>query len=792
MNTVCNHDLPASTSTLDIKISHLAQPYGVKLPVRPELQPRLFNHSTLPISVFTKHFVTNYIFNIPLPWVGSQAIRLTSDSLVSHGSDPEQQYTILPAIIRSTPYLLPVLVTDDINQAIFSLGIYIPESLLKDIDGVISTTGVDSIVCITPSVRIQNKLPNFNWIKPPYGNKGMGVVLEVFSGKLDGGYVGELYCGPGSIYNEAWRAKGINGRGPTTMVAMKGVKKAMETLEMARKRHGYPVSFAAIGLNCQELLEGFEGWDEEGATTTFRKRGPWKEVFELLWVTKKRGVKIELFRLRKEREDMLKEMLGRRLSLKERVIETNRENSPLVEGSTQHALYPHSLEHKPLTSTERIITKDDVLEALPKGVLDDSTVNKDLALRRSPRQRKRHCRGKEGTGGMSLGLSSRRISNVDENTKNRTQNPESRAGHEDSGWAKGYCSTNLPNGGDSILLYKEEEADLVDAREWKRMLNMHIRTGNPLQYPWAPTDKYCSTEERNGKPIGVEDEFSERAIDPWSQFQHDVQSFQEEFGIDMSYEDEDSDEDSYSVDMSMDGLSDDSPGARLPRLYRSAGPSPESMDGIKTPPVYFRENANGVEFLKRERLELEMPELEIERTGMCEIEVPVQVEARGRNTFSRRVALYDASEAMNTKHDDTWTLEELQTIGELIEDSYEQDGDADDEGENKICLQPNTYSQRRDRSRSLSRLRRGIEDVKLGIMAIPEGHKTEKILKKGSRSPIKRLTKIPGSPVKKRRDSRSPVKRLTISSGTGKPVDRNMAFKGLSRAISDGYELIEH
>ncbi|KAK6522854.1 hypothetical protein TWF281_002285 [Arthrobotrys megalospora] len=754
-------------------------------------KPHLLTHPTSKISIITKNFLTNHILNTPLPWIAGQTLRLTENSIITHPTLPRKQYTLLPVVISSTPYFLPVLVVEDIHASLPDIGAYIPEHRLKEVDGIISTAGLNI------NLEAPKKLPNFNWIpKQQSGSKNMGIVLEVFVGNIRGEGVGVVYCGPGSRYNDVWRTGRVNGRNKALMV-FEGVKKALVVIEQARKIHGYPVSFAVVCVNCGEVVGELgrrKGQAIAGSCKNNRKKEGWKGILEDFQKVKGCEVEVEFCELKKEREVMIEGMVKRRLELR-RVFKAPTCGEVMKEeDAIDQAFYPHCLESRPFASIEREITRDDVIGALPQeisaGVASD---DKETAPRRSSRQAKRAGLGKEEVKRcmptMVPSKSRFRIGRPEDESMRMSENVKA--------WGR---TREKPSGG-LPTVYQDIPGDLTDAKEWKQILDAHLATGEPLRYPWAPTGDYYDTEELEDLKIvkkEEDDEPIETFTDPWDHFQHDLQAFRENFEVDWADDDD-------AMDMSADESSEHGGGGfRLPRLYRSGGPSPESMDGATTPrdplqkigkePAIFEEDVV---------MKFEMPELEIEDSGVCGAQVPVEIESRGRNIYSPRVPLHEIREVDGSNEDEgTWSLEELETIDDIMGGIYDiQDDDADDEKEGKGCLQDNDYAAKRARSRSLSRLRRRIEDVEIGDEVMeqlqprrrsarsPVKRTQDDSYTRTSRSPTKRVTRVSRSPVKGRAP-RSPMRKGVVdNSGLGKPVDRNMAFKELARNITQRYEL---
>ncbi|KAF3285197.1 hypothetical protein TWF970_010278 [Orbilia oligospora] len=856
------------------EIPHFLQPHKIHFPLSSDQQPKLLAHPDLRISIFTKSFLSNYVLDKPLPWIGSQIIRIPSDSLIPDTSQPENQYAILPVAVSSTPYLLPVLVVEDITRALTKAQImdiirYFHVDL-NDVDGVLSTGTVNSLQSSLVSLGLVNKLPNFNWIENLEGTREIGIVIEVYTGKMDKKAVGAIYCGPGSIYNEAWK-EGGTGKRELATTAVNGVKRAIAVIERAKTKHGYPVAFASISVNYVEVLEKLEGWDDEAATSRCKKRGVWKEILEMLQKAKDYGVRIDFCKSRKCRNDMIEGMAERRLRSKGAPRAENQNTAVVGSDSIDCALYPHSLENKPFAaSSEMVITREAVLGALPSNFLDDTADTKQPEPRRTHRQRKRVRKEDEDLEEFPTALalepltnrqailpgsrplvgspaeSSERFSNTDENRRgrdidsdyHRTLDHRFRDAKLKGGWCSGVertftnCSENaelskLPNGDIkseintnalpnhekiSNMIYQDVAADLVDAREWKRALGSHLATGKPLRYPWATIIDRDSIEGVRNTIEPAEHDI-ENTQDPWSQFRRNIQAFREEFGYDM---DEKHDED--FMDTSGDESDEDEKtGLRVPALYRSGGPSPESRSGIVTPPSYLGRDQEEPAVFIEDQMELKMPELDMDNSTACTIQPPVQVEPRGRVAFPRRAPAHSTSEYKGMQGE-KWSLGELHAIDEIMGEIYDaqaenkhnndsENGDASDEGVDKIFLPEDTYPRTRSRSRSLSRLGRRIGAVKLGVEAILE-EDTVQLQPKGvsgspgkprgpggsyakaSRSPVKHITRTPKSPAKGR-GLRSPIKGLARTSGIGKPVDRNMAFKGLARKITDKYEFLK-
>ncbi|KAK6520054.1 hypothetical protein TWF506_000344 [Arthrobotrys conoides] len=857
-----------------LKTPHSQQPYKIHFPLPPDLQPNLLAHLDLRISIFTKLFFNNHILNKPLSWIGSQTLRITSDSLVRDTSQPENLYTILPIAISATPYFLPIMIVEDIAraltgaQAIDIIGSY--QADLNGVDGILSKIMMDSLQSPYVALGMVKKSPNFNWIQNPGGNDGMGIVIEVYTGKTGGEAVGSIYCGPGSIYNEAWKSGGAGNR-KSTIMEVKGIKKAIAVIERAKTKHGYPISFAFIAINCIEVLDRLEGWDREVGAPCFKKRGVWKEILDMLRKVREYGVRIEFCESRKYRENMVQGMMERRLQFQREPGARNHDTAVVEPDSIQWALYPHSLENNPLAaSSEMIVTKDIVLRALPLGVLGEAVDKKEPELRRSTRQRKRIRTGDE-TGRVPTGLalepltdrqtilpgphsltgapvgSSRGAIDPDENIKGSGIDVNDRNGLDygfqggklkemtDSDVERTFTDCfkdmrrlKMSHGGvtsesvDDVptadeeglnMLYQDGAADLVDAREWKRALGSHLAVGKPLRYPWAPTVDYGGIQGDEDESINPEDPV-EVTQDSWTQFRSNIQAFREEFGSEMDNKpayDEDS-MNKYENELDKD----EEKGFKVPALYQSGGPSPESRNSIRTPQSYLEieRDQRDPEIFGEGEMELKMPEIDMNDTNACTIQPPVRADVQGREAFTRRTPLYNTPEYKGTPSEE-WTSEELQTIDDIIEEIYntqnenaydndEKIGDAKAEGE--MVLQNDNYPRTRSRSRSLSRLRRKIGDVKLGgetileedtvqtqrmgIPGSPGKKRYNRSSSKASRSPVRRITRASRSPVK-RMGSGSPTKGFTSTSRIEKPVDRNMAFKGLARAITDSYELME-
>ncbi|KAF3167099.1 hypothetical protein TWF788_011464 [Orbilia oligospora] len=856
------------------EIPHFLQPHKIDFPLSPDQQPRLFAHPDLRISIFTKSFINSCVLDKPLPWIGSQTIRIPSDSLIPDTSQPENQYAILPVAISSTPYLLPVLVVEDITRALTKAQImdiirYFHVDL-NGVDGVLSTGMVNSLQSSCVSLGLVNKLPNFNLVKNLEGTGEMGIVIEVYMGKMDKKTVGAIYCGPGSIYNGAWKSGGT-GKRELAIMAVNGVKRAIAVIERAKLIHGYPVSFASISINCVEVLEKLGGWDGEANTSRCTKRGVWKEILEMLRKAKDYGVLIDICKSRECRNKMIEGMVERRLQPKEEPGAENQKTAVIGSDSIECALYPHSLENKPLAaSSEMVVTKAAALAALPLGFLGNTADTKQPELRRTCRQRKRVRKGDEDLEGPPTGLalepltnrqailpgsrplvgspaeSSERVSNTDENRRERDidscyhQMLDRR--FQDTKLKGGWCSdaertftncsenaelSKLPNGDTtpetnarallnheeiSNMVYRDIAEDLVDAREWKRALGSHLATGKPLRYPWAPIINRDSNEGIRDATKPAEHDI-ENTQDPWSQFRRNIQAFREEFGYDM---DKKHDED-FMDTFGDESEEDEGTGLRVPALYRSGGPSPESRSGIVTPPSYLERDQEEPAVFIKDQMELKMPEIDMDNSNACTLQPLVQVEPRGRAAFPRRAPVYSTSEYEGIQGEKC-SLGELQTIDEIMGEVYDTEAEnkrnsdaessgVDDEDVGKVSLLEDTYPRTRSRSRSLSRLGRRIGAVKLGVKAIPEEDMAQLQHKgvlgspgklsgldgpyaKASRSLAKRITRTSKSPVKGR-GTRSPIKGPAHTSGVGKPVDRNMAFKGLARTITDKYELLK-
>ncbi|KAK6496848.1 hypothetical protein TWF481_001832 [Arthrobotrys musiformis] len=811
-----SYNMIGSSCSPPAKILALSKPLKIYFPLRPQSRPTILGHNSIKISIFTKSFINKCILASPVPWVAAQTLRLTADSLIQDASQPQIQYTILPVAIYSTPYFLPVMVVEDIDWALWNMDSnqYSGESL-EGVDGVISTTMVDAMATRSAVLDTTRKLPNFNWINSQYpGGGGMGIVLEVYVGNISEKGVGMVYCGPGSMYNEMWKTGPdvLRGRG-LAIAGVEGANKALEAIEKAKKKHGYSISFAYIGVNCKAMLEELEGWTNETLTTNFKKGKAWKEILQMLLKTRKCGVRVEFCELRRDREDKVEGMIRRRLEFQEQSKTIRDEGTTMERDSIERAFYPHCLEHKPLAaSAERFITKDDVLGALPPGFLDDIVNKKPPEPGQSPRQRKKlHTREEETkrTPGAPISqnvLPPRAISpkfnprfrtrapaapseqtiNANENVKiSRGSNDQRTLAHQstDTKCINAYCNDSLPTSDDpSNLYYKDVAADLVDTREWRRTLAVHLATGESLQYPWAPTENYGRIEEvgeitnpEDGNIGQNDDNLLGGVEDPWSQFRNDIRAFREEFGLEMNDED--------AIALSTDGLSDeDCIESKIPRLYRSRGPSPESMDGIRTPDEDLENEDSEPAALEKELTEFNMPELKSgnkrsHKVG-APIEIEIKTEPRGRKQRSRRAPCHEAAERRGTR-EEKWTLEELQTIDEIMaelyetetEDEYEdpqedpheehaEEGFADDECKNESS----------SRSRSVSRLRRRMRDFQLS----GEAHT------RTPRSPVKRTTRSSRSP-SKGRTSKSPVKKFVNSSKIGKPAKKDSTFRGLER-----------
>ncbi|KAK6344746.1 hypothetical protein TWF718_006703 [Orbilia javanica] len=874
-----NYDTPTFTSVGD-KTSYPLQHHKIHFPLSSNFQPNVLVHPNLKISIFTRSFVENYILNKPLPWVASQTIRLTTNSLISDASQHGNQYTILPVVIHSTPYFLPVLVVENIDWALTQMqhiSVIIdtyPDS--KNVDGVISSAAIGGIWGPESPLNPLSvmKPPNFNWVEGPDRGeeRELGIVLEVYAGNMNGkGMVG-VYCGPGSVYNDAWKTGVAKGRN-LVQIALEGVKRATIIIEKAKKNHGYPVSFAYVGVNCAEVAEKLEGWDKENAVQRPKKRGAWREVLKILDELKKSRVGIGFHKLRRQREDMIEGITKRRLwrTFPDQFNARSQREEAVDIDSIELALYPHCLENGPLaTSSDRFIMKNDVLELLQLESFGAVPDKKEPELRRSSRNRKRLRKNEEGKfSSPCVGLEatprdisksphlkatlsksplfnkgpvvfSGRPAHMDENIKGGSDIDDDerslgfkadnykRSGDTDhrgcafrkmkdlsESKAPGTpLSSNAPSLNANSLLfnrqafdigYEDVAVDLLDSQEWKRILGVHLATREPLWYPWAPVIDYLGAREKEG--AAKEEGGPIRSVgSPWTQFGNDLgvlRAPREGFGYEVSTE---NDED--AIYMSADGSSEDeATWFRAPGLDRSRGPSPESLDEARTPLAYLEKHRKEpVEFDEGQR-ELDIPELEFENAKAYQLELPADVEPQERGSFIRELSLRNSTESQESG-DEEWTLEELQTIDEIMGEIYgtpadqldcdnESGGYAEDlEYEDDMAGSPqeDSYPRTRGRSRSLSRLRRRIGDVKLGDELTCNGDTAQEQHKVNLGSPDKKVfprssTRVSRSPVKGRAP-RSQAKGFANTSRIEKPGGQNMTFKGLAKAMTQMYELI--
>ncbi|KAF3925279.1 hypothetical protein ABW20_dc0106632 [Dactylellina cionopaga] len=336
-------------------------------------------------------------------------------------------FSILPLIISGRPHFIPVMISpcpfpatmfeyDDNNDNAEAA-----QTILKQfntsIDGLLhidifTQLGIKTFFSkgghLNGRLLIDTELPNFNFVKKKQGKSSdVAVAFDVFAAKYKYPITGRvvplmgLYCDPESMYNDVWLETPMDTRHDDTIdlldqAVILGAVHGMKTAWYARKRHGYPYIKATICINSKEAVEDLRYWNQRiltaDAAEVYRKSpepsDAWADAFVLMKKARIEGFYFEFYVMGEERERKIGAMVkmslvcyeikkGWRDSVggdgvvglpKKRLMPVVEVGQQAARSSISKALYPNCLAGQ-FGGTEKEITRNDIMDLLPRGIL---------------------------------------------------------------------------------------------------------------------------------------------------------------------------------------------------------------------------------------------------------------------------------------------------------------------------------------------------------------------------------------------------------------------------------------